>query len=760
MTVSSSTSRAPYSGNGSTVAFPIPFYFLASSHIRAILQSSDGSESELTNPTHYSVTGAGSGSGGTLTMVTAPAIGQTLVIERNVPATQASDFPPNDRLPAATVEDALDKLTMLAQQAMSGGVDRVLRLYAGDTDGSGRYNAGGNRISDLGDATDAADAATLGQVEELIAATAGTDSGIVPQEFDSTGDGITTTFTLGTTASWSASSGLLYEVFINGLRKRLTDDFTIGTSGANRTITFVSAPAMSAVIYVILRAYAQAEDTGANTLRADLASTTDLAKGAALISFPLTSAESAAGASPVDYTAAEARLSRYCAIDGSTDDSAALQAALDSLGTTGGTLWWDVKGTMKLASGIQWPKTPDGIGIRIAGLSPGASKILFTGTGYAITFGDGDVVNSTFFPSLTRLSIYGNGAAGQSGAVNLNSTYFWELDCVHIRDFTTANAHGVNAVAGKPNYHGKMRHCYVRNVPRGVSWDGTAGVGANSNLIEGSWFGVHSDCAIYLEDAASNVVLACEFNGGTTTAIKLKDAADGTKVVLCQFDGPTYWVEFVNVTPANTVIALNTGGGSINGRGTRTLYIDSTGTRILSSAGLIVGDANLVASNAVPLTVVEPTGLSTYAFVVQSSAGQYHLRLNNGGALEVYQNLTTHGGTSLGNDVSNNSVVATITNVGANAANVGLVLKGAAAQTGDILQVQNSAGTVLALITASGRIHLGATTAAPGIMSGTGTPEGAVAAPIGSLFLRTDGGAGTSLYVKESGTGNTGWVGK
>ncbi|MBX3563403.1 MAG: hypothetical protein KF730_02385 [Sphingomonas sp.] len=44
--------------------------------------------------------------------------------------------------------------------------------------------------------------------------------------------------------------------------------------------------------------------------------------------------------------------------------------------------------------------------------------------------------------------------------------------------------------------------------------------------------------------------------------------------------------------------------------------------------------------------------------------------------------------------------------------------------------------------------------------SGSGTPEGAVIAPIGSLFTRSDGGTGTTLYVKESGTGNTGWVPK
>jgi hypothetical protein len=46
------------------------------------------------------------------------------------------------------------------------------------------------------------------------------------------------------------------------------------------------------------------------------------------------------------------------------------------------------------------------------------------------------------------------------------------------------------------------------------------------------------------------------------------------------------------------------------------------------------------------------------------------------------------------------------------------------------------------------------------ITRGAGSPEGAVTAPVGSLFTRTDGGASTTLYVKESGTGNTGWVAK
>jgi len=43
------------------------------------------------------------------------------------------------------------------------------------------------------------------------------------------------------------------------------------------------------------------------------------------------------------------------------------------------------------------------------------------------------------------------------------------------------------------------------------------------------------------------------------------------------------------------------------------------------------------------------------------------------------------------------------------------------------------------------------------IQTGTGSPEGAVTAPLGSIFLRTDGGVGTSLYYKGTGSGNTGW---
>ena len=41
---------------------------------------------------------------------------------------------------------------------------------------------------------------------------------------------------------------------------------------------------------------------------------------------------------------------------------------------------------------------------------------------------------------------------------------------------------------------------------------------------------------------------------------------------------------------------------------------------------------------------------------------------------------------------------------------------------------------------------------------GSGVPDAVISASIGSMWRRTDGGADSTLYVKESGTGTTGWA--
>lgn len=61
---------------------------------------------------------------------------------------------------------------------------------------------------------------------------------------------------------------------------------------------------------------------------------------------------------------------------------------------------------------------------------------------------------------------------------------------------------------------------------------------------------------------------------------------------------------------------------------------------------------------------------------------------------------------------------------------------------------------------ATGPVRIGGSPGGVEIWECTGTPETQVTAPVGSLALRRDGGAGTTIYVKESGSAATGWIAK
>jgi hypothetical protein len=69
-------------------------------------------------------------------------------------------------------------------------------------------------------------------------------------------------------------------------------------------------------------------------------------------------------------------------------------------------------------------------------------------------------------------------------------------------------------------------------------------------------------------------------------------------------------------------------------------------------------------------------------------------------------------------------------------------------------------GTLRSLRLLGSSIQTSAPLTAGNFKRGSGSPEGAVTGVVGDLYTRTDGGVGTTLYVKESGTGNTGWAAK
>ena len=119
MTVSSTTTKNSYSGNGSTTVFAYGFKIFSDDDITVIIRTdSTGAEVTKTKTTHYTVSGVGSSSGGNVTFTTGntPASGETVVLLRSTARTQLTDYTPNDPFPAASHEDALDKLTFIAQE--------------------------------------------------------------------------------------------------------------------------------------------------------------------------------------------------------------------------------------------------------------------------------------------------------------------------------------------------------------------------------------------------------------------------------------------------------------------------------------------------------------------------------------------------------------------------------------------------------------------------------------------------------------------
>lgn len=141
MTVSSTTVKQSYSGNGSTSAFTYSFPINSTNELTVIIRSSTGTETTKTITTHYTVSDTGSGGTVTFTSGNIPASGETVVLLRNTNLTQATDYVENDPFPAESHESALDKLTLQIQEVQEE-VDRSIKLSRTNTMTSTEFTVG------------------------------------------------------------------------------------------------------------------------------------------------------------------------------------------------------------------------------------------------------------------------------------------------------------------------------------------------------------------------------------------------------------------------------------------------------------------------------------------------------------------------------------------------------------------------------------------------------------------------------------------
>jgi hypothetical protein len=144
MTVSTTIIKNFHNGNGSATNFAYQFRILQDTDLLVIIRTnSTGAETTKTLSTHYTVAGAGDASGGSITFTAGniPASGETVVIRRNVPQTQAIDYIANDPFPAETHEEGLDRGTMVAQQVAEES-DRSIKLSRTNTMNSTEFTVG------------------------------------------------------------------------------------------------------------------------------------------------------------------------------------------------------------------------------------------------------------------------------------------------------------------------------------------------------------------------------------------------------------------------------------------------------------------------------------------------------------------------------------------------------------------------------------------------------------------------------------------
>ena len=116
MTVSATALRATFFGDGVQTVFAYPFKIFDATQILVQLEDLNNVITVQVLTTDYTVSGVGNETGGSVTFIVAPLSTDTVILTLNIPLAQQTAYPEGGRFPAQAHEDALDELTLIAQQ--------------------------------------------------------------------------------------------------------------------------------------------------------------------------------------------------------------------------------------------------------------------------------------------------------------------------------------------------------------------------------------------------------------------------------------------------------------------------------------------------------------------------------------------------------------------------------------------------------------------------------------------------------------------
>lgn len=401
---------------------------------------------------------------------------------------------------------------------------------------------------------------------------------------------------------------------------------------------------------------------------------------------------------------------------GATDATSAIQAAIDS----GANRVWFPVGTY-LANNLLLPAS----GITLEGENP-YSTIITNNHASNHTLRTNNAVSANLWVFVNGLT-FNMGLDGQSGdAIHLPNVEQYLVENCRVTTpptyATTGNGVYVERTAsGSRGYYGTVRKCFIEKQGRGVYFKGGNGYNLNVSLID--------DCVINNSTNEGVLFEYCSRARLENSSLELNENnvkivyGTGNIVAHNYFERPdTHNVILDNATACYIHDNQFSSAGNVS---------TSTGRGVYVASG---SQFNRIYDN------VFIDNWSAYEIEVVSGALQTLIRDNI--ARDRVNGWGDNGTAILDNGT----------------------------QTVYVNPLLSSGGTMFVKSKGQALSFDGFTTPAgvpakigetqAGIYAGTGLPEGSVTAAQGSIFLRTNGGAGFTFYVKESGTGNTGWVAK
>lgn len=447
----------------------------------------------------------------------------------------------------------------------------------------------------------------------------------------------------------------------------------------------------------------------------------------------------------------------YLAIgNGTTDDSTAINAAITAAGVAGGIVFFPA-GVYKTTAPIvvpRWVKLVGASAAPVAGATTydGISVILGAHTGVGIID-----LRGTQGAAIKDLKLYGDQTLTPKTGLLLGRTSSASAG-VHIFDNISVEGYftkaAVYSIASEENKFyspfiallgGGAKYCFYTSQGDDLS---VGGLTASSNIF-GTLYS--PEFINYVNDATCSVVY---INAGA---------------------GTFAWSFFGGylMPKAGAYVTINSGSSDAS---------DSPGpyTFIGVSGELIAGGLNPVSGfNLTSSGVFKLRGLNVIGCKMELDAAGYFVR--QGVDLRIHDAfVSASNGLGVGSSIYPAQVINSRIDTGNSTTAVQfgdlefptgmLYLPSDTAkgiQFGTAARLRHASGPgEVQLLDAAGavftdfaprEIHLQGATK---LMTGAGTPEGAVTAGVGSIFLRTDGGISTTLYVKTSGAGNTGWTAK